>query len=296
MLPYGCGFQDMNSTDSGNFLTVDLEEWFHVNYSGIDSAALASSRSNLPELTERLLGGFGKCGVRCSFFILGSVAEKYPETIRAIQKAGHEIASHGYGHKSVSQMSAGEFRSDLRRASDLLESITGAKVLGFRAPSFSVTKEILPWYYETLEDLGYKYSSSIFVGKTFLYGIRDFPYRIHAPSGPGWRTPVVEIPITKVNLGFTALPLYLRLFPARFILRKVRQENAAGRPAMLYLHPREIDPGQPRLPLTKTQSTIHYYGIAGCERKVQEILGGARFTTIEEYLATRGLLSDAHAA
>lgn len=284
MLPYGCGFQSMISTDIGNFLTVDLEEWFHVNYPGIDSAALASSRSNLPELTERLLAVFGNLGVRCSFFILGSVAEKYPKTIRAIQEGGHEIASHGYGHGSVFQMSAAEFRSDLLRASDILESITGAKIRGFRAPSFSVTEEILPWYYETLQELGYKYSSSIFVGKTFLYGIRDFPYRIHAPSGDGWQTPVVELPITKVNLGFITLPLYLRLFPARFILRKVRSENAAGRPAMLYLHPREIDPGQPRLPLTKAQSTIHYYGVAGCERKVQDILGGARFTTIEDYL------------
>jgi polysaccharide deacetylase family protein (PEP-CTERM system associated) len=280
----------MNSTGVVNFLTVDLEEWFHVNYAGIDSASLAASTSNLPELTDRLLRLFGELGIRCSFFILGSVAEKYPSTIRRISDAGHEVASHGYGHKSVSQMSAQEFREDLRRTSDILESITGSKILGFRAPSFSVTTAILPWYYENLEALGYKYSSSVFVGKTFLYGIQDFPYRIHTPSGSGWRTQVVEIPITKVNLGFTSLPLYLRLFPAGFIVRQVRSENAAGRPAMLYLHPREIDPQQPRLPLTRAQSAIHYFGIAGCERKIQSILREAAFTTIEEYLAGARIL------
>jgi polysaccharide deacetylase family protein (PEP-CTERM system associated) len=278
---------EINST-AVNFLTVDLEEWFHVNYPGVDLAALAVSRSNLPELTDRLLALFGKLDIRCSFFILGSVAEKYPTTIRRIKEAGHEIASHGFGHASVYQMSVQELRSDLLRTSDILESITGSKVLGFRAPSFSITREILPWYYETLEELGYKYSSSVFVGRTFLYGIPDFPYRIHTPSGDGWRTQIVEFPITKVNLGFTAIPLYLRLFPARFITHLVRSENAAGRPSMLYLHPREIDPEQPRLPLTKMQSVIHYFGVAGCERKLQSILGEARFTTIEDFLAKMG--------
>src|SRR5205823_4237117 len=117
---------DMNSTAAVNFLTVDLEEWFHVNYAGIDSDSLAVSRSNLPELTDRLLALFGKFDIRCSFFILGSVAEKYPETIRRIADAGHEIGSHGYGHAAVNKMSVQEFRSDLRRTSDILESISGS--------------------------------------------------------------------------------------------------------------------------------------------------------------------------
>jgi polysaccharide deacetylase family protein (PEP-CTERM system associated) len=267
-----------------NFLTVDLEEWFHVNYAGIDTSGLNSSTSNLPALADRLLGRFAEHGARCSFFVLGSVAERYPTVIRKLNEAGHEIASHGYGHRSVFLMSREEFRADLRRASAILESITGQKVLGFRAPSFSVTREILPWYYETLEELGFAYSSSVFVGRTFLYGIPDFLYRIHAPCGPGWKTRIVEIPITRVRLGSKFLPIYLRLFPASFIIRQVRQENAAGRPAMLYLHPREIDPTQPRLPLSTIQAAIHYFGISGCERKVGRILRSAPFTTIEEYL------------
>ena len=233
--------------------------------------------------------------MRCSFFILGSVAEKYPETIRAIQEAGHEIASHGYGHKSVSQMSAGEFRSDLRRASDILESITGTRVLGFRAPSFSVTEEILPWYYETLED-----RVQIFVehlrGQDILIRNPRLSVSHSYPLGPRLAHAGCRDSNHKSEPRLHGSPPLPPSFSGPIILRKVRQENAAGRPAMLYLHPREIDPGQPRLPLTKTQSTIHYYGIAGCERKVQEILSGARFTTIEEYLTTRGLLSDAHAA
>jgi polysaccharide deacetylase family protein (PEP-CTERM system associated) len=267
-----------------NFLTVDLEEWFHVNYAGIDTRSLSASPSNLPELTDRLLELFQNHNVRCSFFILGSVAEKYPDAIRRIHQAGHEIASHGYAHKPISAMTAAEFRADLCRTSGILESVTSTKVVGFRAPSFSVTAKILPWYYATLEELGYLYSSSIFAGRTFLYGIPDFPYHVHAPGGNGWQTRIVELPITKVNLGVTVLPLYIRLFPAGMILRQIRRENRAGRPAMLYLHPREIDCGQPRLPLTRIQAAIHYYGIAGCERKLRQLLADARFTTIAEYL------------
>ena len=267
-----------------NFLTVDLEEWFHVNYAGIDTGALASTPSNLAELTARLLDLFDRHRTRCSFFILGSVAEKYPQAIRRIHAAGHEIASHGYAHKAVTEMTAAEFRADLLRTSGILESITGGKVAGFRAPSFSVSTGILPWFYATLEELGYRYSSSIFAGRTFLYGIPDFPYRVHAPAGDGWRTSVVELPVTRIRLGVATLPLYIRLFPAGVILRQIRRENTAGRPAMLYLHPREIDPAQPRLPLTRAQAAIHYFGIAGCERKLRRVLDGAPFTTIAEYL------------
>ena len=267
-----------------NFLTVDLEEWFHVNYAGIDTASLSTARSNLPELTDRLLDLFDNYNARCSFFILGTVAEKYPDAIRRIRQAGHEIASHGYAHNPVSAMSAAEFRADLCRTSGILESLTGTKVVGFRAPSLSVTAGILPWYYETLEELGYLYSSSIFSGRTFLYGIPDFPYRVHAPSGNGWRTRVIELPITKIHLGVTVLPLYIRLFPASMILRQIRRENGAGRPAMLYLHPREIDNTQPRLPLTRIQAAIHYFGIRSCERKLRQLLASAPFTTIAEYL------------
>ena len=267
-----------------NFLTVDFEEWCHVNYAGIDTSPLCAAPSNLPVLTERLLDLFRKYNAHCSFFILGSVAEKYPQTIRRIHEAGHEIASHGYGHKSLLEMTADEFRSDVRRTSDILESLTGTKVLGFRAPSFSVSAEMLPWYYGTLEELGYVYSSSVFAGRTFLYGIPDFPYRVHTPSGQDWHTRIVEIPITKVDLGFTVLPLYIRLFPAGWILRQIRRENSAGRPAMLYLHPREIDPDQPRLPLPRIQTAIHYYGVAGCERKLQRVLADVSFTTVAEYL------------
>lgn len=263
-----------------NFLTVDLEEWFHVNYAGIDTAALAGSPSNLPELTRRLLDLFQAHDVRCSFFVLGSVAEKYPDAIRRICGAGHEVASHGYAHKAITQMTAAEFRADLCRTSGILESLTGTKVTGFRAPSFSVTAKILPWYYQTLEELGFIYSSSIFAGRTFLYGIPDFPYRIHRPAG----TRIVEIPITKINLGVTVLPLYIRLFPASVILRQIHRENNAGRPAMLYLHPREIDREQPRLALTRVQAAIHYYGVTSCERKLRHVLSGAPFTTIAEYL------------
>jgi hypothetical protein len=158
--------------------------------------------------------------------------------------------------------------------------------LGFRAPSFSVTKELLPWYYEALEAAGLRYSSSVFCGRTFLYGIEDFPYRIHQPAGDGWSTTIVEIPVTRVTMGPIATPVYFRLFPSWVLRRIVIRENCAGRPAVLYVHPREIDPDQPRLTLPPVTSFIHYFGVAGCEAKLQKLL-----TQVDGFTSIRDALS-----
>lgn len=270
-----------------NFMTVDFEEWFHVNYPGIDTRSFASQPSDIAAQTDRLLSVFHNTGARCTFFVLGATALKYPDVIRKIHAAGHEIASHGYGHRSVREMDRSAFRADLVRASDILESLIDTPVRGFRAPSFSLTADILPWYYGTLEELGFAYSSSVFSGKTFLYGIPNFPYYIHTPSGEGWKTAVVEFPITRIRLGRTVLPLYLRMFPAWFLSAHIRRENAALRSATLYVHPREVDPHQPRLPLTRLTRFIHYYGISGCERKLMDLLSRGRFTTMRDYVDQR---------
>ena len=238
---------------------------------------------------HRLLDLCAHHNVKSTFFVLGSVAEAKPAIVREIHAAGHEVASHGYGHQSVWSMSPAQFRADLKRSCDILEGITGAKVLAYRAPSFSLREETLGWYYEALEEAGIRCSSSVFPGRTFLYGIPGFPECVHYPVVEGRRVGVLEVPLPRVRLLGRDLGLYVRLFPEWVLRRRIERENRAGRPVTLYVHPREIDPGQPRLRLRWPVALIHYWGIAGCERKLDALLGSlpGRFGR------TRDLLSEA---
>src|ERR1022692_1358592 len=223
-----------------NFLTFDIEEWFRVNYEGADAAALTCPPGWMERLTDKLLEICAEAGCRSTFFVLGSVAEDYPQVVKRIAAAGHEVASHSCLHKAVFTMTPGDFEEDLRRSCGILESLTGKAVRGFRAPSFSVTREVLPWFYDTLEKARLVYSSSVFPGKTFLYGIPDFPYRVHRPVIEGRQTGITEFPNTRVDFAGKTIGLYVRLFPASFLRRRIRREHAAGRPAMLYVDRKSV--------------------------------------------------------
>lgn len=271
-----------------NFLTFDVEEWYRVNYEGAVTHGLSCPPGWMERMTDQLLDICDERGCRSTFFVLGSVAEEYPQIVRRIAAAGHEVASHSYGHQPVFEMGPAAFEEDLRRSCGELESITGRAVAGFRAPSLSVTREVLPWYYGVLEKLGLRYSSSVFPGRTFLYGIPDFPRRVHRPIVDGRQTTITEFPMTRVEIAGKTLGLYVRMFPGRLLRRYIKQENTAGRPAMLYVHPREVDPAQPRLQLKWQQSLIHYFGVRGCESKLRKLLldTPGRFMSIERALET----------
>jgi polysaccharide deacetylase family protein (PEP-CTERM system associated) len=258
--------------DPLNLLTFDVEEWYHANYEGFDQSQYAGRPTRLEALTGKLLDLCARHGVKSTFFVLGSVAEAKPGIVRSIHAAGHEVASHGYGHRSVQSLSPAEFRADLKRSCNVLESITGAKVRAYRAPSFSVTAETLGWFYEALEEAGIQCSSSVFPGRTFLYGIRGFPERVHYPVVDGRQVGILEVPMPRVRLAGRDLGLYVRLFPAWFLRRRIERDNRVGLPVTLYVHPREIDPEQPRLQLRWPVALIHYWGIAGCERKLDSLL------------------------
>ena len=270
-----------------NFLTLDIEEWYHANYEGLDPVT-QPQETHLEALVERLIDLCAERGVRTTCFVLGSVAEAKPGIVKKLHRAGHEIASHGYGHELVHPMGPARFADDLRVSCDILEALTGEKVLGYRAPSFSVTREALPWYYEALENAGLTYSSSVFPGRTFLYGIPDFPDRIHAPVISGQRRNIVEFPVPVVRIAGKQMGLYIRLFPGWAIARRMARDNRAGKPVVLYVHPREIDPHQPRLPLPFLQSVIHYWGIQGCEAKLQFLLKHAQFGRMQDAVPAFG--------
>lgn len=255
-----------------HFLTLDIEEWYHANYEGFDDSRYAGTPTNLAAMVDRMAGLCERHGVRATCFVLGSVAREKPDIVRRLHRAGHEIASHGVGHRLVSQMNAAEFHADLALSCRILGDITGEAVAGFRAPCFSVRREMLSWFYDVLEENGFAYSSSVFPGRTFLYGVPGFPPHIHHPVVEGRTRRVLEFPMPRVDWFGKQMGLYFRFFSARAILRRMNRDGEAGLSTVLYLHPREIDPGQPRLDLPFWQKRIHYWGLRTCERKLDAVL------------------------
>jgi len=255
-----------------NFLTFDIEEWFRVNY-GNCRIPVDARDMNLERLVHRLLDLCDEHCARCTFFVLATVAETYPLLVRSIHARGHEVASHGYSHRSLSDMTESEFLEDTLKARDILQSAIGCEVIGYRAPSFSVSGANVEWYYRVLSAAGFRYSSSIFPGKTFLYGIPGFPGQPHRPVLNGRDVGLMEYPISRVDILWYGIPYYMRLFPARLLTRLVRTRNQRGESVMLYLHPREIDPAQPRIDMPRLQARIHYWGIGGCEARLRYLLG-----------------------
>lgn len=217
-----------------NILTVDVEDW---PQSTLDHTLPITSR--VVTNTKRLLELFAYYNVKATFFILGLVAKKYPSLVKEIAKMGHEIATHGYSHRPIFTLTPSEFAADIDKSLAIIEGVIGYKVLGYRAPDFSITKKSL-WALEILRERGFLYDSSIFPIFHFRYGIPTFPrfpYRMN--NG------VYEIPPSTIRIGWVNIPVggggYLRLFPYWFTRWSLRLINSEGFPAIVYLHPYELD-------------------------------------------------------
>jgi len=165
-----------------NFLTFDIEEWYNANYKSVDLSNYSGENTNLEKNVDRLLEICDEFGIKSTCFIVGEIAKNKPQIVKKIHDQGHEVASHSFNHRLVYQMKPGDFEKDLEISLDTLEQIIGEKVIGFRAPSWSVNKETLSWFYPILHKHGILYSSSVFPGKTFLYGVPGFPQKIHRPK------------------------------------------------------------------------------------------------------------------
>ncbi len=268
---------------TSNFLTFDIEEWYHANYDGVDISKHSNTDTNLEHSVDRLIELCGSYGVKSTCFILGSVAKAKPYIVKKLHDAGHEIASHGMNHKLIYNMTPDEFSLDLYESTDVLEQITGEKVVGFRAPSWSMSKEISGWFYETLEMQGYRYSSSIYPASNPLFGIPNANRMPHMVGG------ILEIPqsimsIAGYECGYAGGGFF-RFFPRWLIEREIKKANKEGRPVFLYLHPREIEPDQPKLDIRGSDKFFHYYGINGCEAKLTEIVGDFKdsFVRMDKY-------------
>ncbi|MGH7847852.1 MAG: XrtA system polysaccharide deacetylase [Candidatus Binatia bacterium] len=273
-----------------NALTVDVEDYFHV-------AAFArvvrrehwdSYPRRVGRNTTRLLELLAEQGVRATFFVLGWVAEKLPRLIQQIGQAGHRIGCHGYAHEMIYRNSPEEFRADLRKAKGLLEDTLGVPVRSFRAPSYSITAESL-WALEILAEEGFQYDSSIFPIVHDNYGIAD------APRFPYWKVlnsglRIQEFPPSTVRLFGINVPVagggYLRLLPCAVTSWAIRRINRVDKePAMIYLHPWEIDPDQPRIAAPLLSRFRHYQNLDSTEDKMKRLLSQFSFAPMEEVLA-----------
>lgn len=266
-------------------LTVDVEDYFHVEAFAdrIPPSSWSYFPSRVRANTQRILRICEEYGCRATFFVLGWVAEKDPALVREIVQAGHEVACHSYAHRRVSLLSAEEFRKDLRRARAAIEDAAGVRVLGYRAPTFSIRRDSL-WALEILSEEGFLYDSSIFPIRHDLYGFPEgprFPHPLQLPSGRR----LFEIPMSTVRLGGVNCPVggggYLRLLPmsyTRWAIRQIHQRE--HQPVIVYFHPWELDPQQPRISSGWKSRLRHYTGLAGMERRLRELLAEGRFAPL----------------
>jgi polysaccharide deacetylase family protein (PEP-CTERM system associated) len=243
-----------------NAITVDVEDYFQV--SAFASHIARSDWDRMPCRVERnldtVLGLLDETGTKGTFFTLGWIAERYPRLVQRIVDEGHELASHGYGHRRATEQDAAGFLQDIRTAKRLLEDIGGVEVKGYRAPSFSIGAGNL-WAFGCIAEAGYRYSSSVYPIQHDHYGMPDAPrFAYRACDG------LVEIPVATVRAGRRNWPAggggYFRLLPywlSRTLIRRVNRDDA--RPAVFYVHPWELDPGQPRVPGTGIKTRFRHY-------------------------------------
>lgn len=260
-----------------NALSVDVEDWFQVG--AFEGTILRDSWESLPHRVEQntiaVLDLLEQAGVSATFFILGWVAERYPSLVRRIAEAGHEVASHGYDHRRVFSMSPTEFQSDLRISRNLIEDSGGKRVIGYRAPSFSIDART-PWAHEILAQEGYTYSSSVAPVRHDHYGWPDAPRFAYHPLTD---SALVELPITTARLGGRTVAAggggFFRLLPYSFSRWAIRQVNKQDQqPAIIYFHPWEIDAGQPRITGAPLRSQLrHYSRIKEMAPKLMKLLG-----------------------
>ncbi len=268
-------------------LTFDIEEHFQV--AAFDSPMRRRHwdhfESRVERNTSKLLELLGVRDVRATFFVLGWVAERHPRLIRAIAQNGHEVASHGYAHEMVTAQTAATFREDVRKAKKILEDVSGEAVLGYRAPTFSISSET-SWALPILVEEGFVYDSSIFPIRHDRYGWQDaYPWRhrVDTTAGSIW-----EIPPSTVNFAGRRIPIagggYLRLYPSWLLRRWMKQVEDEGQPLVMYLHPWELDPEQPRMNGPLLSRVRHYFNLHKTEARLRQLLREFRFGPIREVI------------
>jgi polysaccharide deacetylase family protein (PEP-CTERM system associated) len=266
-----------------NALTIDVEDYFQVSALAphFPRASWEVTPQRVAGNVRRLLELLREAQVQATFFTLGWVAERNPALVREITAHGHEVASHGYAHQRIAELGPRAFLEDIRRAKSILEDITGAAVMGYRAPSFSVGRDN-PWAFDIMARAGYRYSSSVYPIRHDHYGMPD------APRFP-WRPlpELLEVPVATARLLRTNLPAggggYFRLLPyplSRWLIERINRVDR--RPAVFYLHPWEIDPGQPRVRAAGAKTRFrHYLNLQRTQPRLSRLLRDLRWDRMD---------------
>jgi polysaccharide deacetylase family protein (PEP-CTERM system associated) len=263
-----------------NVFSIDLEEWFCVyNLSQvIPYEHWDRCESRVEPSTLAILDLLSKHRVEATFFVLGWVAERHPDLVREVESRGHEIATHGYSHRLITHLSPDEFRADLERSLEVLTPLANKPIRGFRAPSFSVTRKTW-WALDILRECGIHYDSSMFpIGFHPDYGVPDAPLAAHHLFEGIW-----EMPMSVAEVAGKRVPCcgggYFRQFPYAVTRNLMQRCNRQGRPVNFYLHPWEVDPGQPRMPLPLVKRVRHYNNLAKTMPRLERLLNDFQFTS-----------------
>lgn len=273
-----------------NALTVDVEDYFQV--AAFEDRISRSEWDRWPRRvdanTHKVLDVFAEHGVRGTFFMLGWVAQRYPDLVRRLVAEGHEIASHGYDHRRLNEFDRDQLREDLLRTKGLLEELAGTAVLGYRAPSYSIGARNL-WALDVVQETGHVYSSSIYPIRHDLYGMPDAPrfaFRLRPDA-------ILEIPVTTLRIAERNFPCggggYFRLMPYPLYRWAMRRVNDTDRQSgMFYFHPWEIDPAQPRVAGASLRSRFrHYVNLGTMERRLRRLLDDFRWGRMDEVFGVR---------
>lgn len=283
-----------DTTRIANALTIDVEDYFQVAAlaEAVDREDWHSMEYRVEANTHRLLELLERHETRATFFTLGWVAEKSPGLVRDIQKAGHEVASHGYSHQLIYNQTPEVFREETRRSKKILEDITGEPITGYRAASYSITNQSR-WALDILAEEGFVWDSSIFPVHHDRYGMPGtprWPHRLTTDNG----NELAEFPLSTLKFPGYTLPIagggYFRLFPYWFSRWGLGSINRQGQPFVFYLHPWEVDPGQPRLDVKWFSRFRHYNNLDVCEHRLEQLLGHFRFTAMGDVLRNLKLL------
>ena len=282
-----------------NALTFDVEDWFQVGALNrvIRQEDWDQCESRIVVNMVRILELLDEKGMKATFFVLGWIAEKHPDVVKMIYEAGHEVATHGYSHKSIADQSRGEFEEDLARSIDVIEGLVSEKVIGYRAPNFSVSSETF-WVFEVLADQGIEYDSSIFPIKHDRYGVKDFP-RFPVRIRLNGRKDLVEFPVSTVTLLGRNIPVsgggYFRLYPYHFIKWAIHSINEGGKPVLVFLHPWELDPDLPRVQAGLFSKFRTYANLYLTQDRFSRLLNDFHFSSVREILKTKDPLPEVFA-
>lgn len=270
-------------------LTFDIEEHFQV--SAFDTLAQRGQwdrlESRVQRNTEKILAILETRKISATFFVLGWVAERHPNLIRALASAGHEVASHGYEHRMVTTQTPDQFREDIRKSKTILENLIGAQVMGYRAPSFTIVKQT-QWALQILVEEGYRYDSSIFPIRHDRYGMpgaRPHRHRLDTQMGSIWEVPPATVQIARARFP-VAGGGYFRFFPYPLLRTLLKWAESEGEPLVIYLHPWELDPRQPRMQGGVISRLRHYLNLEKTEGRLLQLLGDFKFGPIRDAILT----------